>query len=498
LYRILNYFLLIYLFSTAILHAAEYHDCNETDNRFIEQMGKIDHFAVNKELNVALGMTEAFLQTCPESKQIHLLYAKLLFWDTRFLQAKKEIEPYRTEAWELYQKIYTAWALQRLNEIEGNEDKQLFIETLEPFAKRSYDILWIEIQVNIAIKNFKRALQCAAILAEKYPESREAQVRFATLLFWNGKYQESLVKYQQLNRLYAEAYTKEEKQLQTIIMAKEYHKRRAVQKSVIQKQKQKPVAVTPVIKHPPVQKKKRVVEPEIMDKKHLAEHMVGIGFQRASYSDDRYRDRTNYVEMALPIQEYTLYLKVQDTDRYRLNDKKILGEFYPKLPDPQWGYLSFSYTPDTDFFSHYSIGWHHFYGWKNWQFGVGYEWSRYKEEDISLLSAEYSYYFNDFLFIRQVLYFVPDNHSWACKNELKYQTPEHFEWYIDYIVSHSNEEISETNIMMGTDIDHLQFGGEYPVTKHYTIGGNAGREWMKDERNTYSRNYVEFFIRLYW
>jgi len=496
LYRTLNHLILTYIVSTAILYAVDDSDCNETGMRVGEQIRKIDYLAMNKESSEALKMTEELLQRCPGSTRLHILHAKLLFWDHHFIKAKNEIEPYKTEERELYQKIYTAWALKRLKEIEGSKEKILFIETLEPFAKESYDVLWIEVQSYVAIKDFKRALQYAANLAEKYPESREAQERFATLLFWNGKYSESLSEYRQLNMLYAGAYGQEVSKLQTIVMAKEPSSD-TTQKRVKKQQNVPPVMPVKATK-PSAAKEKIVVEPEMMDKKHLAEHMAGIGFQRASYSDDRYRDRTNYIEMTLPIQEYTLYLKIQDTDRYNLNDKKILGEFYPKLPDPQWGYLSFSYTPDTDFFSQYSLGWHHFYGWKNWQFGVGYEWSRYNDEDISLLSAEYSYYFTEFLFVQQVVYYVPDNHSWALKNELKYHTPEHLEWYIDYIVSHSNEEISETNIMMGTDIDHLKFGGEYPVTKHYSIGGNAGREWLKDERNSYSRDYFEFFIRLYW
>jgi len=491
LYKILTAVIFVFSFWQLPLFAEENQIPDKINKTVAEEIEEINLFSQTEKIPKAIALTENILKKYPDNKELNLLYAKLLFWNDQPDDAKKVIEKYREEDKTLYKKIYLAWAVKVLKEKKTSHEKLNFIKKIKKFARESYDVLWIEIQSSIEEKNIEQALTLSQKLATLYPDSREAQERFAVLLFWNGKYEESLTEYQKLGRNYHADYKKQITQLEEILHEKSKEIKREERAKTDKKKKEKLNTATS-------KKKKEPVEPAEMDKKHLAKYMTGMGYQKADYSDNRYRDRTKYFEMTLPVNEYTLYLKVQDTDRYNLNDKKIVGEFYPKLPDPQWGYLSFSYTPDTDFFSHYSIGWHHFYGWQNWQFGAGCEWSRYSTEDITLLSAEYSYYFTEFLFGRQVFYYVPDNHSWACLNQLKYQTPQHFEWYVDYIISQSNEEISETNLLKGTDIDHIKFGGEYPLDEHFTIGGNLGKEWLSDKYHSYTRTYFEFFVRVYW
>lgn len=494
----LLFFLLIGFLYIDVLYADNNITQNHSNDLFQEkdlygQMQQIEQLSTHGQLSKAILLTKELLDKYPHNKNLHLFYAKFLFWNNDPDHAKEVIEDYKTYDQVLYQKIYIAWAIKILQNTLDISQKLQFIDTLEPFAQESYDICWMTVSLNIEKERLKPALKLTELLVKKYPESREAQERLAVLLFWNGYYQNSLVHYHKLSRLYGKEYQQQIKKLENII----HGKSEQIKSSIVKVDKPKP-NITKVVPIAQVESKKLLIEHENMDKRHLSKYMTGIGFQKAHYSDDRYKDLTKYIEMTLPIDEYTLYLKVQDTTRYGLNDKKILGEFYPKLPEPQWGYLSFSYTPQADFFSEYSIGWHHFYGWKNWQFGLGYEFSKYATQDINLLSAEYSYYFSEFLFGRQVVYYVPDTHSWACLNQFKYKTPEHLEWYIDYSISHSNEEISDTNLLLGTDINHLEIGGEYPLGDRYTIGGNLSNEWLKDKRNTYTRSYFEFFIRIYW
>jgi len=495
LYKVITILILVYSAFFIEVSAEEIQSNAVADDRLNEKIGEINHLSVTQNLDKALKMTKILVQQYPENKLLQLLHAKLLFWDHQPEEAKKVIEKYRTDDEALYQRIYTSWALNELKKRETPEEKLVFIQGLENFAKESYGILWVEIQSALERDDLKLALSRSAQLVSHYPESREAQEQYATLLFWNKKYKKSLECYRRMGKEYHTAdYSRQIQQLEQLL-----HTASGKTEAVVKRrQKIKKYTGSDDPENVTVKKKKKPVEPEQMDKKHLAEYMTGVGIKNADYSDNRYKDRTKYLEMTLPINEYTLYLKIEDTDRYGLNDKKIYGEFYPKLPDPQWGYLSFSYTPDADFLSRYSIGWHHFYGWMNWQFGAGYDWSRYQDEDISLLSAECSYYFSEYLFGRQVVYFVPDNHSWALKSELKYQTPWHLEWYIDYIASRSNEEIGQTNLLKGTDINQVEVGGEYLISEHFTVGGSIGKAWMKDDNYAYTRTQLNAFVRVYW
>lgn len=445
-----------------------------TEKIIYTHIQRINKLAFAKKYDEALTLNRKYLVQYPDSTKLHLLYAKLLFWHGKIFKAKQEIENYKHLDQKLYRNIYITWALRTLSGIKNPHKKLLFIQKLDAFAKESYDVSWIKMQSLIETKHLKKALQTAKLIVSHYPKSLEAKERSATLLFWNKKYRQSLYAYQQISL--NNHYSVQIKKLQNILSTK---KKKSTSYTV----------TTPKL----VKKEVILPAPKIDSKK-----MLGVGKQVVHYSDSRYIDSTSYFESTVPIDAYTLYFKILNTNRYGLNDKKIEGEFYPLLPSPQWGYLSFSYTPNADFFNDYSLGWHHFYGWKEWEFSLGYDWKKYKIESINLLSAGYSYYFNGLQSLQQVAYFVPDNNSWAFRSMLKYKTSKHTEYYVEYIVAHSNEKIQRRDFILGTDTKHLQMGGEYPISSHFTIGGNIGKEWIKDQRDSYIRKYFEYFIRYYW
>lgn len=466
---------LLYLFLFSACHAQEAlllapalpaEDINAT-------IARIEALSVSGHLKEARSILSECLKKEPDMIRPHLLYAKFLYWDAKPILAKEAIEPYKMYDKELYEKIYTAWAVTMLKKEKTPRSKIEFIRTLMPSVQESYDVRWKAIESYIRIKQFKKALSLTKALVRKYPQSREAQERLATLLFWNGQFQNSLHQYITLQKQYGNHYKKQIRQLKIIVHKRPAHK------------------VRPKKSAPDIAQKTQ--------KKHPAKHMAGAGIHHASFSDKRYKDETYYIEATLPINTYTLYIKAQHTDRYGLKDSKISGEFYPKMPEPYWGYLSFSFTPQADFFSKESLGWHQFYGYKQWQFGLGYEWGAYKSENIGLLSGEYSYYFTDSLYGRQAFYYVPSNHSWALLSELKYQTPQHLEWHITYTVSASNEKKEASNLLGKTDKKHIELGGEHPLYQNYTIGMKLGKEWLKSEyQNKYRRSYFDLSLRYRW
>lgn len=551
------------------------------------------------------------VKTSSNSAALHVLYSKLLFWNNNPIKAKQEIEKYKSKDKVLYEKIYLAWSIAMLKK-KNIQAQHEFLKTLKPFARKSYDVLWIEMQSYIQMKNLEQALNISSNLFHLYPKSQEAAEQYARLLFWNNQYKKSLKVYKDLARKYHKSYTKEQKQLQKNILGKDT---KAVNKNnifkkrpfdtILQTLKEKKsaslklkyiqslsskqrnsydvlwieiqshieldhlkkalvLAEKAVKKYPKSRdfkeryaallfwndyntkslnlyekmqktyhidysKKIKQIKDQLQSKKQKesektlekemqnieswnfrniskvidgqnfkSKYMLGVGMERGYYSDYRFDDITKYIEMTFPIDEYVIYMKLQDTNRYSLKDQKFEGEFYPKLPKPHWGFLSFSYTPQRDFFSNYSLGWHHYYSTGKWQFGLSYQWSKYGEDDVSLYGGEYVYYLSEFLFIRQTFAYAPGSKSWANLNQIRYQGAKHLDWSLDYTLSNSNEEIEKSNRISNMHSKYLKTSVEFPLYNNYSIGGQIGRDWRTDKYNTYTRDYVNLFIRKYW
>ena len=439
----------------------------------INKIEIINKLSQNGKLNKAIFLLKKEIKKEPKNIELHLLYAKLLYWNSKLKEAKNEILPYKKSNNALYHNIYTAWAYKELKSIKNPNRRVKFIKRLEDFAQSSYDIRWIYIDSLIKIKSLKKALILNKKLVKKYPKSQEAQERLAQLLFWNSKYIKSLNYYKKLSFIYHKSYKNEKKKLKNIINSRE-----------------KKVKIT---KKPHFIKKIKLV------KNTKNKHMIGFSVVREHFSDRRYKDLSKFIEVTLPINEYIIYFNIQNTKRYTKEDSKIYAEIYPKLAKPQWGYISLSYSFKSEFFANYSIGWHYFYGWRKWQFGGGAEFSKYSNNStIALLSLEYSYYLSEFIFFREALFYVPNNGSYAFTNQIKYETPTHKMWHIDYTISNAKEEIEDSNKFSNTDKKHIAFGFEYPILNSYSIGLDISKDWFRDKNSNYSRFGVKSFIRYYW
>ena len=445
-------------------------------NIFAESIDQINKIAISGNINKALSLTKSSLKDDNNSSDLHILYAKLLFWNHNVAKAKREIKEYKKSAPKLYKQIYTTWAYEKLKQIKHPKSALKFIHNLPEFAKSSYDIRWIDIESNIKLKRFKQALLLTKKLTRKYPKSQEAQERLATLLFWNSKFKQSLSTYKSLYKRYKKReYKKQITKLSRIIKATKKRKIKKVQIVKAVKNKKKTTKVL-------VSKKER--------------YMIGIGIKRSYYSDKRYKDITKYIEFTMPIKAWDIYVQIEKTARYGLNDFKIYSEIYPKMPfKNSWGYLDLSYAPNAKFFSKYTIGWHQYYNTSKLELGLGVEYSHYTSKNITIFNPELSYYFNSHLLINESIYYVPSNKSHAFVTKIDYKFNKHNEINAEFSFGNSYEK---ERVLTLTKEHKLKIGGEFEIGSAYTIGGYIGKKWFT--RNGIKSNSAinELFVRKYW
>ena len=466
------------------------------------------NLSINNKLQDALRISKYLLAKEPNNQEVIKLYAKLLFWNSKPKEAYEYIQRVGDNNSTLYRQIYITKSIKELKSIKESKLKIKYIENLDKFARDDYDIMWIEQQSFIYTSDMPSALKVAIVLKHKYPQSREANETVARLQFWNSKFKQSLTSYKELQEIYGkDSYIKEIEQLLNIlkgrgkISASSTSKPYAILIAKIDKlyydgKKNQAVIL--------FQSQSNEVKNYIKSTYRLLydaltmRHMIGVGVTKSMYSIDRQRDESFYIEGVFPISQYTLYAKLEQTHRYGKEDIRLLGELYPKLPKPFWGYISFSMTPEADFYSTYSLGWHQYYDIDKWEFGLGYDYSNYTADSTGIWSGEYSYTIDADLTIGQVLYYVPTNSSWAVINRIKYAKSNHTSWSVEYAISHSNEKIENSSIFSGTDSDKLKVSTETAINDTIHMGLDLSFKYFEGKNIKYNQQSIGIFIRNYW
>jgi len=228
---------------------------------------------------------------------------------------------------------------------------------------------------------------------------------------------------------------------------------------------------------------------------NLTRHLE-IGFERSTYSDDRYTDKTEYIQTKFPYQDKIVVLTAQNIDRYGKNDKNIAGEIYFKLDDKKSGFIDFSVSPTSNFMPEYSLGMHIYKGIDPVEFGFGYEFSKYSNQNINMIVPEYRYYLPHDWYFGQALYYVIDNQSFAVLNKIGKEVEYNYEYHIGYVYSDSNEAVEELNMFENTTSNKFELAGEKRISEDWLIGANLSKEFYKNTKTLYKFNKPSFLIYL--
>jgi YaiO family outer membrane protein len=433
-----------------------------------------------KDGKIDLAYREAgkIYNNCPE-KKFAKLYAKLAFWNKDTETAYGLIEYLDPES-RLYRQIYASKIIQEIK--RGGNPK------IPIFLKNDYDVLMTRIQVLIKDGKFQNAYRLSRQLYLKY-HSRESVQLQANLLFWMEKYEKSLNMFKRLND------EKHINEIRRILLEKKLEKTNGIiWQAWLESDRVRARKAFDTLS----EKERKAYRKLYRDNACRMEttHMLGIGFEQISYSDHRYRDHTDFLEFTLPIRNYTVYGRIEQTDRYGLKDEKLSVELYPPGQNGYWGYASFSVTPDADFYSIYSSGAYIYKEFERNQIGVGYLYSHYKTQDSHVAQVDFAHYLSDYMTLRGVYYHDFSSNSYAIMGEWRYSTPCHLDIKGTYVYSSSNEMLQDTRLLH--DRGHnAQFYLEYPLYSSFSIGGKILWQQSLGE-NHYTTRGLSLFFRSYW
>lgn len=225
-----------------------------------------------------------------------------------------------------------------------------------------------------------------------------------------------------------------------------------------------------------------------------------IGFEKLTYSDDRYIDKTEYMQVKFPYTDKIIVLAVQNIDKYGKNDKNIEGEIYFELDDKQSGSIGFSASPTSNFMPIYSLWTHMYKGIDPVELGFGYQFSKYSNQNINTIVPEYRYYLPNDWYSNQAFYYVLDNKSFALSNKIGKDVENRYKYHIGYIYSDSKEGVEGLDMFANTKSNRYETAGEIYINRYWIFGANLSKEFYKNSNTGYKFDKASalLYIRRLW
>ncbi len=554
--------------TSLLLHAGEHSasevaavptDTQSDEKRQLKMIKNINALVADKQIDKAALVAKEGYEHYPDNTVIMRRYATLLFWqghpkeaDSVFQQLLA-VDP-DTVQLQAYRQNQILLHVQKMQTLLAAAPKKAaaYAQTLEKSIRESYDLHLLYIQALIRSGELAQAEREAQLFYNDFPESSEAQQMLADLLFWQGRFVESLEHYHALYaktpspalkekisevesaqqdafaklniveqiKHYKVCFEEQQKPRDGLKLAQLYLKTGAVEPAL-------DVLESLAMKYPRDLEITRLYMVSLLNTYHKsdANHLLyrideeertllqekypfvycrtlvnklEIGGYAFTYSDQRYSDNTFYIQYETPVQEYILVALLQETWRYGLRDTDIQADLYRAFEDQWWGYLTFSFSPEANFMPNFGGGGHLYKDIGPFELGFGYEYSHYSNSDVHMFVPEYSYYFWSGFTWNQKLYYVPASKSYAIFSLLGYESSCHYKLQVDYTWANSNERIERVEVFQNSKSNELRIAGEYRLMPEWAVGGSLSWGSYVTDVDQYSKDGLQLYIRRAW
>lgn len=352
--------------------------------------------------------------------------------------------------------------IKKINNFNSPNEALNFIKKQPRNIQNRYDMLILKVQAYTANNDFDNALKSAQMLNILYPKSLEAKEMEANILFWKKEFDESI-------KILEDLYKKTKN-------------RYYLDRSYIVKNAKLEFRT---------ENNNKINEQNNENEKHIE-----VGFEHNSYSDRRYQDQKEYIQAKFPYLDKTIVLTAENISKFNKNDKNIAGELYFKSDNKKWGFINVSASPTSNFMPKYTLGIHLYKGIDSIEMGLGYEYTKYPNQNAHTLMPEYRYYLPNNWYINQTLYYVINNKSFAILNKIGKEAEKKYKYHIGYIYGDSNEAIEAQDMFKNTTSNRFELAGELYIWQNWSIGSNLSKEYYKNNETGYKFNKSGAFIYL--
>ncbi len=387
----------------------------------------------------------------------------------------------------------------------------------------TYDVGMRLARLYLRKKDFKNAEKIYRELLEFYPDNREIKLMLARVLFWQGKYDEAIELYKELEKFDPELINERRKvEISKILKeAERLEKEGKIEEAIkllekIYREEKGDYEVglklgllyikvgltEKAMKIFSQLKKKYPHDKDInhfykIAKKKFYRNMnyVRIGTRYFAYTNRDFEDKELFFEVKKKnILKGTLIAGYRAVNRFNNHNDQVYGEFYRSITKGYWGYISGDFSPQADFLPVYSLGGGIFKTFKKGELGMGFRYMRFENSQPFLLIPAAIIYISDNSTYRISLFLNTKRDTYTLVNRFSYKG-ERFNSFFSFSFGTSSERREYREDFYRYSTFSLAFGSEYRVNRKWSIG--ASFRW-ENRQGLYKRYGGEIYGKYWW
>ncbi|MDH5640717.1 MAG: YaiO family outer membrane beta-barrel protein, partial [Nitrospira sp.] len=201
-----------------------------------------------------------------------------------------------------------------------------------------------------------------------------------------------------------------------------------------------------------------------------------IGYGHYSYTKGIADERDLLFEIAKPIGDQTLVLRVEPLNRFGKHDTPVSAEYYSLLWDRAWGYVAAQGTINPHFAANYSVVGDVHQGLgalhsslARIEVSMGYRRLSFKQDDIDLLMPAVTVFLPFDIWLTEKVHYVPETGAITLASQLTWRSAERIQFYVSGSFGTSGERIVATQDFTRIHSHTIQGGAILPVGPQFSI-----------------------------
>ena len=201
-----------------------------------------------------------------------------------------------------------------------------------------------------------------------------------------------------------------------------------------------------------------------------------VGYGHYSYTRNQPDERDLLFEVAKPIGDQTLVVRVEPINRFGFHDTPVSAEYYSPLWQRAWGYVAAQGTMNPNFAPNYS-----FVGEVNqglsgvhsslapFEVSFGYRRLNFKKDDIDLLLPGLTLYLPFNLWLTEKVYIIPNTGAITLSSQLTWRPTDRLQFFASGSFGTSGERIVATQDFARVGSRTIRWGVMFPVTERFSV-----------------------------
>lgn len=227
-----------------------------------------------------------------------------------------------------------------------------------------------------------------------------------------------------------------------------------------------------------------------------------LGYGHYSYTRNQPDERDVLVEVAKPIGDQTLVVRVEPINRFGSHDTPVSAEYYSPLWQRAWGYVAAQGTVNPHFAPNYSfvgevaqgLGGVHT-ALAPFEVSFGYRRLNYKKDDIDLLMPGLTIFLPLNVWLTEKLYAIPNTGAVTLASQVTWRPTDRVQVFASGSFGTSGERIVATQDFTRVNSRTIQWGTTIPLTDRVSAEASG---YYEDRGFLYVRRGGNLSLIYHW